>query len=312
MYRRRHQFLLPRAAIAILALFLIASGFGSGSVATAQQAATYPMTVTQNRVPGASGQVTIMPMGGNQLMVTINIKGLPPSPSSRAAHIHTAPGAVCDNGAPVTYPLSDVAVDGSGNGTSTSTITLTPDKPIMANNAYVNVHEQAMPPGNGVICANITDTYTASGTVAVTSTVTSSGPAAPGEAGAAVSTGTLGLGLPASPSTGATTSAPATTVTTVTTTPTGATTTTSAAGPAPTSPSPSGPRPTGPNGCWLYDSWCMYCSTHAGSDICTKYPPNASVNDTPWLAISPAPPIADGTPLEPAFDGALRGSVAAP
>ncbi len=146
--------------------------------ARAQQTAapaSFPMTVTENRVPGAAGQVTITPQGNNQLLVAINITGLPPSPSSRAAHIHTAPGAVCDNNAPVTYPLDDVMVDSSGHGTSTTTITVTPDKPIMANNAYVNVHEQSNPAGPGVICANITESYNASGA--------SAGPATPATTG---------------------------------------------------------------------------------------------------------------------------------
>jgi hypothetical protein len=137
--------------------------------ARAQQAsgpATYPMTVTMNRVPGATGQVTITPLGNNQIRVEINITGLPPSPSARAAHIHTAPGAMCDNNAPVTYPLNDVMIDSSGHGTSTTTVTLTPDKPVEANNAYVNVHEESSPPGPGVICANITQSYTAGGTSA--------------------------------------------------------------------------------------------------------------------------------------------------
>jgi hypothetical protein len=122
--------------------------------------------VTQNRVPGATGNVTITSLGTNQIRVDISITGLPASPSSRAAHIHTGPGAVCDNGAPVTYPLTDVMVDSSGHGTSTTMVTLTADKPIMANNAYVNVHEEPSTGGTGagVICANITQSYTAGGT----------------------------------------------------------------------------------------------------------------------------------------------------
>jgi hypothetical protein len=208
--------------VGLLVLVLLGLGFGSAGRALAQQATMYPMTVTQNRVPGAAGQVTITALPNNQLQVDIHITGLPPTPSSRAAHIHTAPGAVCDNDAPVSYPLNSVAIDASGNGTSSTVITLTADKPVTANNAYVNVHEQASPPGMGVICANITKSY-------------------PGPTSGAASTTT-------STSTTATTSA----------------TVSAAAG---------APRPTGPGGCWLYDSWCMYCNEHPSSDACKQYPP---------------------------------------
>jgi hypothetical protein len=248
-----HFRLMPRVlrrplAVPLLVLVALSLGLGAAGRAAAQQAAMYPLTVTQNRVPGATGQVTITPLPNNQLQVDIHITGLPPTPSSRAAHIHTAQGAVCDNNAPVTYPLSNVTVDASGNGTSSSVVTLLADKPITANNAYVNIHEQASPPGQGVICANITQSYPmqASGSTATTTTTTTTTPA------------TTSAAAPAS-----LTLAPTTTTTSTTTTATS--TSTSAASTA--------PKPTGPGGCWLYDSWCMYCATHAGSDACKQYPP---------------------------------------
>lgn len=164
----------PRLAapIGVALLATIALALGAASAVLAQQVATYPFAVTQNRVPGASGQAVITPLGNNQLRVDIRITGLPPTPNSRAAHIHTAAGAVCDNNAPVTYPLDSVAIDGSGNGTSSTTITLMPDKPVQASNAYVNVHEQASPPGQGVICANVTQSYAAQGGAAMPRTGT--------------------------------------------------------------------------------------------------------------------------------------------
>lgn len=167
--------MLPKRGGLILALLVSALGLGAVTAVQAQQAATYPMQVTQNRVPGATGQVTMTSLGNNQVRVDISIKGLPVSPSSRAAHIHTAVGAVCDNNSPITYPLTNVAVDASGNGTSSTTIALTSDKPIQANNAYVNVHEQASPPGQGVICANITQSYLAQGASGAAATTAASG-----------------------------------------------------------------------------------------------------------------------------------------
>jgi hypothetical protein len=110
--------------------------------------------------------VTVTPLGNNQIRVDIRITGLPAN-EQRAAHIHTASGAVCDNGAPVTYPLTNVSVDGSGVGTSSTTVTLTADKPVQANNAYVNVHQGNVATGAaagvGVICANITQSFVAGG-----------------------------------------------------------------------------------------------------------------------------------------------------
>src|ERR671915_218568 len=90
--------------------------------------------------PGAGGQVTMTPLPNNQVRVDIRATGLPAG-EQRAAHIHTAQGARCDTGAPVTYPLTNVSVDAGGVGTSTTTITLTADRPVQANNAYVNVHQ---------------------------------------------------------------------------------------------------------------------------------------------------------------------------
>jgi hypothetical protein len=141
------------AAAGMLALLSIAG------IAQAQQPATFQMSITENRIQGASGQVTITPQANNQLQVEIRITGLQPN-NEHAAHIHTAQGAQCDTNAPVTYPLTNVRVDGSGVGTSTTTVTLAADRPIQANNAYVNVHQMAMG-GPGVICANVTQTYTA-------------------------------------------------------------------------------------------------------------------------------------------------------
>ena len=154
--RRSQRFLAGGlAAAGLLALLSIAG------IAQAQQPATFEMSITENRIQGASGQTTITPLGNDQARVDIRITGLQPN-NQHAAHIHTAQGARCDTNAPVTYPLTNVSVDGSGVGTSTTTITLTADKPIQANNAYANVHQMAMG-GPGVICANITQSYTAGG-----------------------------------------------------------------------------------------------------------------------------------------------------
>jgi CHRD domain len=137
---------------ALLALCLVAS-----SAARAQQPITITMSVTENREPGLMGMATITPLPNNQLRVDLRITGLPANDTARPAHIHTAQGARCDTGAPVTYPLEDVSVNAMGVGTSSSVITLTADRPVTANNAYVNVHNPAQM-GRGVICGNITVT----------------------------------------------------------------------------------------------------------------------------------------------------------
>jgi hypothetical protein len=127
------------------------------AIAQAQQPVTLPMSITENRLQGAAGEVTMTSMANNQVQVDIRITGLPPN-GAHAAHIHTAQGAQCDTNAPVTYPLTNVSVDGSGVGTSSTTVTLTADKPVEANNAYVNVHQMASG-GPGVICANVTQSF---------------------------------------------------------------------------------------------------------------------------------------------------------
>lgn len=147
--------------LVLLVLCTVLGALGGVEVAQAQQPqpATFPMSVTENRAPGATGQVTITPVGTGQIRVDIRVTGLQPN-AEHAAHIHTAQGARCDTGAPVTYPLTNVRVDASGVGTSSTVVQLTADKPVQANNAYVNVHRAATPPGEGIICANITMTYT--------------------------------------------------------------------------------------------------------------------------------------------------------
>jgi hypothetical protein len=142
---------------------VLALGFTAISSARAQgPPITVPMSVTENREPGLTGSTTITPLGNGMYRVEIRMAGLPPNDTARPAHIHTAAGARCDTGAPVTYPLTNVAVDASGNGTSTTTITVTADKPVTANSAYVNVHNPAQM-GRGVFCGNITLSLLAAG-----------------------------------------------------------------------------------------------------------------------------------------------------
>jgi hypothetical protein len=122
--------------------------------AQAQVSVNVTMSVTENREPGLAGQVTLTRMPNNMLRVQIRITGLRPN-DERAAHIHSAPGAMCDTGAPVTHPLNNVRADASGVGTSDTTVSIGPERPIVGGSAYVNVHQAATPPGPGVICANV-------------------------------------------------------------------------------------------------------------------------------------------------------------
>ncbi len=70
-------------------------------IAQAQQPLTLQMSITENRIQGATGEVTMTPMANNQVQVDIRITGLQPN-GAHAAHIHTAQGAQCDTNAPVT------------------------------------------------------------------------------------------------------------------------------------------------------------------------------------------------------------------
>ncbi len=160
-------------------------GMGVSGAVQAQQPVTIPMTVTDNRAPGVAGQTTMTPLPNNQVRVDIRLTGLAAN-AEHAAHIHTAQGARCDTNAPVTYPLTNVRADGAGVGTSTTTVTLTAAQPVNANNAYVNVHQGATPPGQGVICGNITTNFVVAGGAPA-----AGGPApAGGQPGATPRTGT--------------------------------------------------------------------------------------------------------------------------
>ncbi len=151
-----------RWSVGALTLVGLALGLGFAGVTSAQQPLTLPMQVTENRAPGAAGQVTMTPLGTNQVRVDIRITGLRPS-AMHAAHIHGAQGARCDTNSPVIYPLTNVQSDASGVGTSTTTLTLTANQPVQAGNSYVNVHEPGGNPGAGIICANVTQTFAAGG-----------------------------------------------------------------------------------------------------------------------------------------------------
>ena len=153
-----------RGVIAAVGLVL---GLGVVHVSQAQQPASLDFDVTENRLPGADGSGTITPLPNNQIRVDIRLTGMPPN-GEHAAHIDTAQGARCDTNAPITYPLTNVRVDAAGVGTSSTTVPLTADRPVQANNAYVNVHQAAAPPGPGVACANVTTSFTAGGGTAPT------------------------------------------------------------------------------------------------------------------------------------------------
>jgi hypothetical protein len=164
--------------LAILVLLI-----GTSTAARAQQPATLTFQVTENRAPGGAGAGTITPLPNSQIRVDIRLTGMPPN-TQHAAHIHTAPGARCDTNAPVTYPLSNVDVDAAGVGTSSTTLTLTADRPVGAGSAYVNVHQAVSPAGPGIICADVTASFTAGG-AAPAPAAPAPAPAAPAPAPAA-------------------------------------------------------------------------------------------------------------------------------
>lgn len=121
----------------------------------AQQSVTVPMTITENRVQGVGGQMTLTPMPNNMLRVQIRLTGLRPN-AEHAAHIH-GPG-VCDVNAPITHPLNNVRADASGVGTSDTTVSIGANNPLRQP-SYVNAHMGANPPGVGVICGNIPSNF---------------------------------------------------------------------------------------------------------------------------------------------------------
>ena len=176
------------------AALLSAVVFGMVAVTAAQAQApmTVPMSVTENREPGLAGNATVTPMGNGAYRVDLRITGFAADARmDRPAHIHTAANAVCDVDAPVTYPFTNVAIDGQGVGTSTTTITITSDKPVTAGNAYFNVHNPAQM-GRGVFCGNVTTTLAAQGAApaaaapaaAPAAAAPAAAPAAPGAAAA--------------------------------------------------------------------------------------------------------------------------------
>lgn len=165
---------------------------GQATTQAQSQAATVPMQVTENRVPGATGQVTMTPQGNNQLRVQIRITGLQAN-AEHAAHIHG--GGQCDTNAAVTHPLNSVRVDASGVGTSDTTVTAAADNPLRPQ-SYVNVHQGNTPPGNGVICANVPANFSLGAGTGGAGTAAQPG-AAPAAPRTGVGTATDGAGRPA-------------------------------------------------------------------------------------------------------------------
>ena len=80
-----------RWMVGALTLAGLALGVGFAGGAWAQQPLTLPMQVTENRAPGAAGQVTMTPLGTNQVRVDIRITGLRPArpmpPTSTAPRV---------------------------------------------------------------------------------------------------------------------------------------------------------------------------------------------------------------------------------
>ena len=172
---------------ALAAAVALAMGQQSATAQAQGQAVTVPMAITENRIQGAQGQVTLTPLGNNQLRVQIRITGLQPN-AEHAAHIHGA--GQCDTGAAVTHPLTNVKVDGAGVGTSETVVNTA--QPAINPQSYVNVHQAANPPGNGVICANVPASISAPAPAATAA------PAAPAPAAPAPAVPRVGTGSPVS------------------------------------------------------------------------------------------------------------------
>jgi hypothetical protein len=157
---------LKRVLAALALAFLLALG---ANTASAQ------VVTTQMRQTGSerlTGWFVITPVSPGVIRVEITVTGLPPN-AERVDHIHIAPGAYCDSGAPVVYPLTNLRAGPDGVGRSSTTVTL--DKgPVLAGNAYINVHATAQG-GPGVICGNISTSYAA----AAPGQVAAPAPAAP-------------------------------------------------------------------------------------------------------------------------------------
>ena len=66
---------------------------------------------------------------------------------------------------------------------------------------------------------------------------------------------------------------------------------------------PGGPAP---DNCWLYDSWCSYCTAWPASDLCTAMPPGHMAPMTP-ASTGPAPAGAPGGPGGPPPPSASPG-----
>jgi hypothetical protein len=60
-----------------------------------------------------------------------------------------------------------------------------------------------------------------------------------------------------------------------------------------------------PDSCAPYDSWCSYCTYHAGADVCAAYPPGHRTTGTPGVG-SPSTTPAGSSPA-PVGGGGTSG-----
>lgn len=155
--------------IAVLVLMFASVSF---TFAQSARTASGPMSALNNS--GVTGSFTITEVvPTNDITVQVTFKGFQPN-SAHAGHIHSGS---CEKQGGVVFPLPTAKADASGNATISWPVSHITFEEILRDPYYVNFHQSDNPPGDGIVCGNITGASIAD-TTAVTPNAPTGAPAA--------------------------------------------------------------------------------------------------------------------------------------
>ncbi len=139
--------------IGIVALIL-----ASLSLVSAQSARTASGKMNALNNSGVTGSFTITEViATNDIMVQATFKGFQPN-TAHAGHIHSGS---CEKQGGIIFPLPTAKADANGNATISWPVSHITFDEILRDLYYVNFHTSDNPPGDGIVCGNITGASTA-------------------------------------------------------------------------------------------------------------------------------------------------------
>ncbi len=135
--------------VGVVVLMLVSTSF-----TFAQSVRTTSGVMNAVNSSGVTGTFTITEAGANDIMVKATFKGFQPN-SAHAGHIHMG---TCEKQGAVIFLLQAAKADASGNATISWPVNHIGFDEVLGNPFpfYIQYHQADSPPGDAVVCGNIT------------------------------------------------------------------------------------------------------------------------------------------------------------